>query len=744
MVDFNNPPNRLMKELEEARKHIEELEIYCSLVEGANDGFIIVQNGRIQFLNQNLSELTGLPIDEILNKPFTDFISPNEQPAIENRYQRRIAGIPVTSLYETSLKVQDEDILEVEINEKEIDYRGEPADLLIIRDLTKRRKSEEKLGTFQSFIDSAPDSFTHFDSNLKLMDINLAGLNRFLDGTKKEDIIGKHMTEVVPGIEHSNRFQLYQEVLETGKPIIIEELISHPRFGDRYVSVHALRIKDGLGIISRDITMRKKVIEALLESEGKYRTLVEKMEEAVFVEDHEGKISFVNPKAIEMVGYEENDIIGKHWSYFAPEEELEISNTESSKRPGGLSSTYESTVLTKESKIVPVKITATPLFTEDQIFNGVLCIFTDITEIKQAQKLIQESEEKYRNLVERSFDGITIVQDSLVKYVNPSLARIIGYSAAELIDTPFSKYIPPDKLPDIMKLGRNSLENSGIPEVAETVLIEKDGTNVDVEINASLMEYQGKTSAFVYVRDITEQKRANELLLKVKREEELYHTMQSHFIKNDLQKLAFSLELNLLQMNISQTDDNNIENAIQICHQASRNIDIVNNIFSVLQSKPDYIKTEENLLNKIQDVSSNFKLSVNIDEKTLNQQITLDKHFSVLLSEIFTFIASSGDNLVYISGSRLTDIQEYFIITLKEIQTTPLPKDLCNRLSKGIEEEKWESLGHYIGLTLASVIAQYYRGKIVIRPLDDGGNEFNIYLPSSLVIEIENPTIPLQ
>jgi hypothetical protein len=65
-------------------------------------------------------------------------------------------------------------------------------------------------------------------------------------------------------------------------------------------------------------------------------------------------------------------------------------------------------------------------------------------------------------------------------------------------------------------------------------------------------------------------------------------------------------------------------------------------------------------------------------------------------------------------------------------------------LSEGIEEEKWESLGHYIGLTLASVIAQYYKGKIAIRPLDDGGNEFSIYLPFSLVIDIENPNIPLQ
>ncbi len=70
-------------------------------------------------------------------------------------------------------------------------------------------------------------------------------------------------------------------------------------------------------------------------------TLVERMEEAVFLEDHEGKLSFVNPKAIEIVGYNEEEVLGKHWTEFTPEEELEKSIVESNKRPEGISSTYE-------------------------------------------------------------------------------------------------------------------------------------------------------------------------------------------------------------------------------------------------------------------------------------------------------------------------------------------------------------------------------------------------------------------
>jgi PAS domain S-box-containing protein len=215
-------PKEIIRELAEAQKHIQELETYCSLVEGANDGFIIIQDGKIQFINQSLIDLTGLTIDEVLNTPFSKIVHPSVLPTVLERYQQRVAGIPVPSIYETILKLQNEIVVEVEINEKVIDYRGKPADLLIIRDLTKRKKSEEKLSTYHSFIESAPDAFVQFDSKLRLMDINLAGLNRFPDGAIKEDLIGKHMLELFPGIEETDRYSKYLSVIESGEPVFIE------------------------------------------------------------------------------------------------------------------------------------------------------------------------------------------------------------------------------------------------------------------------------------------------------------------------------------------------------------------------------------------------------------------------------------------------------------------------------------------------------------------------------------------
>ncbi len=133
---------------------------------------------------------------------------------------------------------------------------------------------------------------------------------------------------------------------------------------------------------------------------------------------------------------------------------------------------------------------------------------------------------------------------------------------------------------------------------------------------------------------------------------------------------------------------------------------------------------------------SKFEMTFEIDEETLNKQILIDKYFSIMLKEIFSFIAESEYNQVNIVGSNyLDDGISYFSIKIKDTQSTPLPKDICDRLLTGIEEDNWESLGHYIGLTLSSVIAQYFGGKFLIEPQEYGGNEYNIHLPYSLIID---------
>jgi len=147
------------------------------------------------------------------------------------------------------------------------------------------RESEERLA---SFMDSATDAFSIWDSKLNLVEINKVGIGIFPAGTKKEDIKGKNISELVPNVKETGRYDKYMEVIKAGKALARDDIVPHSKFGDIHLSMRAFKVGDGLGIIATDITKRKKDERELQKSEEKLRKLYkyerdlrEKLEEEI-------------------------------------------------------------------------------------------------------------------------------------------------------------------------------------------------------------------------------------------------------------------------------------------------------------------------------------------------------------------------------------------------------------------------------------------------------------------------------
>jgi PAS domain S-box-containing protein len=132
----------------------------------------------------------------------------------------------------------------------------------------------------------------------------------------------------------------------------------------------------------------------------------------------------------------------------------------------------------------------------------------ELSERKRAEEALRESEEKYRNVVERANDGITILQDSLVQYVNLRLAEMWGGSAEEMIGSQFTDYVDREELPKVVERHRQRMAGESVMPVYETVLKRKNGEKVYAELNAGVITYQGKSADLVIIRDITERKQA--------------------------------------------------------------------------------------------------------------------------------------------------------------------------------------------------------------------------------------------
>jgi PAS domain S-box-containing protein len=149
---------------------------------------------------------------------------------------------------------------------------------------------------------------------------------------------------------------------------------------------------------------------------------------------------------------------------------------------------------------------------------GRLLVLHDVTERKHTVEALQESEGKYRNVVERANDGIIIIQDGLIRYANPRTAEIVGYSTAQLVDTPFTAYLEAGNVAELADRYRRRMAGERVPRVYETSIVHRDGSKLAVEINAGLVTYEGQTADLIVLRDITERKRIEQELAEKARE----------------------------------------------------------------------------------------------------------------------------------------------------------------------------------------------------------------------------------
>ncbi len=274
--------------------------------------------------------------------------------------------------------------------------------------------------------------------------------------------------------------------------------------------------------------------QSLRRSEERFRLLIEGVEDyAIFMLDLEGRIASWNVGAERINGYREEEIIGEHFSVFYNEEDLERGHPEEELRVAASEGRYQEEGLRvrKDGSRFWASVLITALRDGEGRLRGFAKVVRDITERKEAERALQESEQRFRALVQNSSDVITVIDaEGIVRYVSPAVERVAGYRPEELVGNDVFDYVRPDDLEEAHDTFARLWSRPGLHPPFEFPVPHKDGSwRCSEFLVNNLLDDPGVRGVVVNQRDITERKEAEQ---KLRESEELYRSVVEQAAEN--------------------------------------------------------------------------------------------------------------------------------------------------------------------------------------------------------------------
>jgi diguanylate cyclase (GGDEF)-like protein/PAS domain S-box-containing protein len=393
------------------------------------------------------------------------------------------------------------------------------------RDFTGRKHTEDTLKEdeqrFRALLDNSYDVITVLDSHGSIL-YQSPSVRRVL-GDDPEEKIGKSVFE--PGRVHREDLekvrQAFAEVMANpGVPRTVDYRIRHADGSWRYIDSVAVNLLNdpsvaGVVVNYRDVTERKEAEGRIREAEERYRTLVETVPAVTYTDRAVGSYPdlavYTSPQIEELVGYSVQEWLDPErvlWEErLHPEDRTWVLTAEERSRASGEPFSEEYRLLAKDGSVVWVRDEAVLLRNEagePLYWQGVL---VDVTDRKEAEEALRESEERLRRLADAALEGILVTDEGVILEANRALTDMLGYEASDVVGRSAVEFIAPEH----RELVRQKIA-SGNEEPYEIIGVSKDGTLLDLEVRGRAYSYQGRKVRVTAVRDITERKKVEKRL----------------------------------------------------------------------------------------------------------------------------------------------------------------------------------------------------------------------------------------
>lgn len=418
------------KQAEENLRKSEAL--YRLIVETANEGIWAIDgNYQTTYVNPVMAEMLGYRLEEMLNRPASDFIFPEELSIYEATMDQIRQGLDVT--IERRLRRKDgSDFWAIIANRSLFDDQGQfQGSFAMFTDISQHKQADAALRLaahqWQATFDAISDGICLMDLNCRILGCNQSVAT--LVKRPVEEILGYHCYEIVHGTSERIPECPLTAMLESRQQ---EEVILP--FKDRWIKVTVDPVLDEtgtlLGAVHRmtDITQLKKSEEALKESEAYFRQLFELGADAIFLQDRE-KIIEVNEQACLCLGYSREELLGLRLTDLEAEISQDQRNQLLESRQKEIhKNTFYGTYRRKDGSTFPVEVRSRDFAAQGRTLR--LAAARDITAQREAEKAIRDSEHRFRELFNHMKSGVIVYEVTsegkkiIIKDLNRAAERI--------------------------------------------------------------------------------------------------------------------------------------------------------------------------------------------------------------------------------------------------------------------------------------------------------------------------------
>jgi len=615
-------------------------------------------------------------------------------------------------------------------------------------------------------------------------------------GYEKDELNGKLFTEIahkdakvkkvtsqikLHHFQRSSKFPIEMELIDKGGNATPVRLRSILIKNDRGEVIEAIGMVEDL----REDKGEEIVEQKIWETQENLQNVLANSGDAIMVADANGRITIANEVLLQILGYQEDEIEGKHLIELSPYEGSfttitgeEVSITEeylnySVEKANelfekGKVTNYELYFIRKDGKIVPVEATLSVLKDQKGERRGSIAICRDITERKKAEEALKKSEEKYHSLIEHANDAIISTnKEGIIINFNKKAEEMFGYAHDEILGESITLLSPPRDRERQRKLLEEFKITNKLYIIGKTMEgkgLRKDGQEFPFEGSSFVLEINGEHILTVVIRDISERKKADnerkrlldELKNKNKELEQIVY-IASHDLRSPLvnvQGFSGELEQALKQVHLilSRNDfpSNVNEELAPILEEDIP--DALKYIFTSV-SKMDSLLSGLLRLSRLGRAALNFKhlnmdkliadivksyefqikeagVMIQIDKLPLclGDETQINQVFSNLLDNSLKYLDPNRAGTIKISG-REENGQVVYYVEDNGIGIATEHQDKIYEIFHRLNSVATHGEG--LGLTIARRILDRHAGKIWVESEEGKGSIFCISLPNN-------------